>query len=339
MTYTPEATISAFFNARNAGDDFKGLNSSIEGRTSDRIIQGIPEFLKEAGRDYGILKKPALYRFPSPTGDGDEIAEAEGQYHLVRSNDYKVVSEHTVTGQYDPLCLVDIGQEMQPFCDQGWATPDGVYDRDGSVEILTLRLDAGQLDEMPDGDYLHYLCIVNPHGKGKAQGKVISWRVVCANTFARAVSASYSFAISHRVATDTQGKTRERFKDAVARWEDAQNQIRKLAERIERLSAVKISVADATKLADDLLGIRADADKLSTNKENKKDAILASFNNPKLGTYGANAWDFMNAVTYLTSNGPGSKVQGIKRVVRNIEPNGTGFKLESEALALVETLA
>jgi hypothetical protein len=331
--------IQAFFNARKQGDDFRGLNSSIEGRTSDRIIQGIPEFLREAGRDYGILKKPSLYRFPSPIGDGtDEIAEAEGQYHLVRSSDYKVVSEHSVTGQYDPLCLVDIGAEMQPFADQGWATPDGVYDRKGSTEILTLRLDGGQLEEMPDGEYLHYLCIVNPHGKGKAQGKIISWRVVCANTFARAVSASYSFAISHRVATDTQGMTKQRFSDAVKRWEDAKIQIRKLSERIEKLSAVKLSASDAEKLADDLLDIRADDEKASTNKQNKKDAILSSFNNPKLGTFGANAWDFMNAVTYLTSNGPGSKVQGVDRVVRNIEPNGTGFKLESEALSLVETL-
>lgn len=330
------AEIKGYFNPVKDGDTFKGLNSSIDGEVSPTVIQGIPAFLKAAGRDYFIKKAPAFQRF------GGEFAEVENQFHLVRSTDERVVSPHTVSDQYAPLSLMDIAEELQPWCDQGWATPDGVYSaRNESLEILSLRLDAG--GNLPEGEkFMHYAIFQNPHGSGgTAKGKVISWRIVCCNTFAAAVSAASDFTVTHRVAAGDHEMQNEimaqRAKDAVNAWSKVQKHIADLAERINVWSSAKITAKDAAMLTDKLLGI-TDLEKASTRAKNRRDAILSGFNLPQFGTNGATAYDWINAVTFINSsplapiNSPkNSKVSGVDRAVRTLDPNGSGFKLEQDA--------
>jgi len=328
--------VRAFFN--NLGDGNKPrLGCRIEAAFAESRIASVPEFIRAAGRDYTIRRSPAYVEVMGQT------RLVPGQFHLVRSSDNSVVSSHTVTGQYDPLSLVDIAEEVQPFADQGWATPDGVYDvRDGQLEVLSLRLDAGAL-EVPKSDdaseMLHYLVIVNPHGLGRAQGKLITFRIVCANTFAAAVSAGYDFMVTHKVRDGVVGITRSRFEYAVSTWKKLQEHIAGLSKRINRFIAVPVNVDKALMLSNALLDIKSDDD-ASTRRKNQRTAIMDGFNAPSAGTFGRTSWDWLNAVTSYTSNGTAdSKVDLLARLTRNIESTGSGFTLELKAVKLVEELA
>lgn len=336
------ATIKGFFNPKKQGDDFKGLNASIEGAVADRVIQDIPGFLKAAGRDYFIKKSPVYQMF------GNEFAEVENQYHLVRSNDDRVVSPHTVSGQYAPLSLMDIADELQPWCDQGWCTPDGVYSgRNESLEVLTLRLDAGEGD-LPNGErFMHYIMFQNPHGSGgTAKGKIISFRIVCANTFAAAVSTKADFAISHRVAAGDHEQQQlimaSRVEGAVAAWKKAKEHIAALATRIDKLSSISMNNDGALALTNKLLGIN-DPEKASTRSLNRRDAIMGGWNSPEFGTNGKTAWDWINGVTFANSSpyaeaNRKSRVDAIDRMIRNVDTNGTGFKIEQNAEEIIADL-
>lgn len=342
------ATIKGFFNPRQKGDNFKGLNSTIEGEVAEDVIQDVPTFLKRAGRDYYIKKVPAYVN--DPFGGVDEqgnvvpaFREAENQYHLVRSNDHRVVSPHTVTDQYAPLSLMDMADEVQPWCNAGWATPDGVYEaRGGSLEVLSLRLDAG--GNIGGDEFIHYAVFQNPHGAGgKACGKIISWRIVCANTFAAAVSATADFKITHRVGAAEQdvqqGVMAERVKAAVDAWEQVKEHIARLSERVNRWQSSPLTKADATELANRLFGITNES-KAATRTKNRRDAVVTAFDSPQYGTNGANAWDWLNAVTFFTSSpyAPSNKkVDPIARTLRATDSNGSGFSLESKAERLIES--
>jgi len=135
-----KATISGYFNPRHEGDNYKGLgiNFGIEGAVADRVIEGLPEFLAAAGRNYDIKKVPAGVFDPmgGMDDDGNMVPawrEVENQYHLARSSDGSVVSPHTVTDQYAPLSLMDIAEEIQPWFDSGFVLPDGVYSTRGGA--------------------------------------------------------------------------------------------------------------------------------------------------------------------------------------------------------------
>ncbi len=335
-------TITAFFNPRTEGDTFKGLNGSIGGNTADRIIPSTHDFLREAGRDYYIKRLPAphplfLERFQE--NEDHEGLYLPDTYWLARSSDGQVVSPKTVTNQYGILSLMDIADEVQPFCDAGWATPDGVYDRNHSLEVLSLRLDAG--GEIAEGEnFLHYIVIQNPHGGGTAQGKIISWRIVCENTFAAAVSAGYDFTISHRKGREDEDKVaKDRLARAVSTWDNVQKHISKLSESINTWQGMPIEISDAENLTDKLLGIEGEKE-ISGQARNTKERILSAFSDPRNGTYGRSAWDWYNAVTFTTSNPEkGSKVDPITRVVRNVTPKASGFKTEDKARELILSLA
>ena len=334
--------IKGFFNPTKAGDTFKGLNSSIEGRVADRVIGDVQSFMREAGRDYYIKKVPAYQRLSS----GD-FAELENQFHLVRSTDERVVSPHTVTEQYTPLSLMEMAEEVKPWCDAGWCTPDGVYSaRNESLEVLSLRLDAS--GQLPDGErFIHYIVFQNPHGSGgTAKGKIISWRIVCANTFAAAITAKSDFAISHRTASGTlevqSAIMADRAKQAVTAWEQAKDHIGKLAEKINAWQSVPLQFADAKNLTERLLDIR-DEKNASQRSLNRRDAILGAFSMPQFGTNGRNAYDWLNGVTFVNSSpladaNKKSKVSAIDRAVRTIDVNGTGFALEQRAEKLLAEL-
>jgi hypothetical protein len=335
------ATINAFYNPTQNGDTFKGLFPSdpkFKGECADAIIRDLGKFLETSNRNYYIKKVPAYQAI----GDLDgmpQFAEAENQFHLVRSVDNHIVSPHTVTEQYAPLSLMDVAEEIAPWVQAGWATPDAVFEaRNGSLEVLVLRLDAN--GEITDGDfYVHYIVIQNPHGSGgKAKGKIISFRIVCCNTFAAAVSAASDFTISHRVARGSVEEQTaimaERTSTAIAAWDKVQSHIADLAARVNVWNAAPLTFADAEHLTDSLLGItKLDA---STRKKNMRDFILAAFSMPQFGTFGRTGYDWINGVTFINSSPnadsvKASKVSTIDRAVRNMDPNGTGFKLEQKA--------
>lgn len=333
------ATIKGFFNHVKEGDTFTGLNGSIDGTVANRVIHDLPTFLKEAGRDYYIRKEPVYQKFPGQ--NGPEFAEVANQFHLTRSSDDRVVSPHTVSEQYAPLSLMDIAEELEPWCQAGWCSPDGVYSaRNESLEVVSLRLDAGG-QELPEGEnFLHYIVFQNAHATGgTAKGKIISWRIVCANTFAAAVSATADFAITHRCAkgdpAEQQKIMADRTRDAVKAWEHAREHIRKLSDRINTLAGIPLAYSDAEELTNRLLGI-TDVEKASTRSVNRRDAILAGFSMPKFGTNGRTAWDWINGVTFVNSSpfadvNKKSKVTGLDRTVRNVDANGSGFKFEQSA--------
>lgn len=334
------ANIKAFYNPTRDGHKF--FPFGFDGECADAIIGDLQKFLEKANRNYYIKKAPVFQRF-----GGGEIAEVENQFHLVRSVDEKVVSPHTVTDQYAPLSLMEVAEEVAPWVQAGWATPDAVFEaRNGSLELLALRLDAQ--GEITDGDfYVHYIIIQIPHGVGgKAKGKIISFRIVCQNTFAAAVSAAADFNISHRIAAGDQDMQREimlqRTKDAVAAWEQVREHIRILSEKVNVWRSIPLTFADAANLTDQLLEIK-NIEKASTRSKNRRDAILAAFSMPQFGTFGQNANDWLNGVTFVNSSplaeaNKKSKVTAIDRAVRNVDPNGTGFLLEHRAEAILEKL-
>lgn len=337
--------IQAYYNPTKEGDTFKGLfpsNPNFKGQCADAIIHDLGTFLKKAQRDYYIQKAPVFQKFDS------QFAAVENQFHLVRSSDQRVVSPHTVTDQYAPLSLMDVAEEVAPWVQAGWATPDAVFEaRNGSLEVLALRLDAQ--GEITDNDfYVHYIIIQNPHGSGgKACGKIISFRIVCCNTFAAAVATKSDFYITHRVAAGDHEKQQtimaQRTKDAIAAWEKVQDHIRILSEKVNRWQNMPFQAIDAKELTNKLLDITNDDDS-STRSVNKRDAIVSAFNMPNFGTYGKNAYDWLNAVTFVNSSpfadiNAKSKVGAIERAVRNMDPNGTGFALEARAEGLLATLA
>jgi len=335
-----QTKIKGYFNARHAGDKFTGLNGSIEGQVSDRVIGNLFDFLKTAGRDYYVRKAPVFQKFD------DNFAEVENQFHLTRSSDSRVVSPHTVTESYAPLSLVDMAEELQPWCEAGWCQPDGVYSaKNESLEILSLRLveDAGIV--MPGNEkFLHYIVFENVHATGgKAKGKIITWRIICANTFAAAISAASDFTITHRVAKGSGEEQAaimaERVKDAVAAWEQAKSHIARLAEKVGVWQSKSMSKGEAVSITNRLLAIASD-EGASTRSVNKRDAIVAAFNMPSVGTFGKTAWDWINAVTFANSSplaemNRKSKVDAVDRLVRTTTVNGTGFRDEARAEELL----
>ncbi len=341
-----KAKIKGFFNPLQAGDTFKGLNSSINGTVASRVHSNLFEFLKDAGRDYFVKKVPVGVLDPTGAIDGNGLVvpgwiEVENQFHIVRSNDNRVVSPHTVTESYAPLSLMDMAEELQPWCDQGWCSPDGVYSaKDESLEVLSMRLDAGGIEFPGKEKFHHYVVWENTHATGgKGKGKIISWRIVCANTFAAAISARSDFQITHRVAKGSPEKQQEimveRVKKAVAAWSQVKEYFARMAEKIGLWQGISMTKDQAVKLSNSLVGIDNEED-APTRSVNKRDAIVEAFNMPAAGTEGRTAWDWINAVTFVNSSpmadiNKKSKVDVTDRLVRTTTVNGTGFKQEAEA--------
>jgi hypothetical protein len=333
-----DMSITAYFNPRNEGDTSTGLLGPIDGTCGDHVEQNLHTFLKDAGRDYGVQLRHSGVQ--QADGSWEPI---KNQFHICR-DDRTVISPTTVTKSYGPLSLMDIADELQPFCDAGWATPDGVYDRAGYLEVLGLRLDAGG-DALPNGEkFLHYIIVQNPHGAGgKVRGKIIDFRIVCANTFAMAVSRSHDFEVTHRVsrkAEDANGIVKQRLAFQVEQWENVQEHIKRLSETIDVFSGHQLSEADALGLTDRLLGLDGKPiSSASTRSQNKRDAIMAGFNNVEMGTNGVSLWDWNNAVTSFLSSPKAestvtSKVSALDRTTRNISPDGSGAKVEALATRL-----
>jgi hypothetical protein len=341
--------ITGFFNARTDTDQAaKSIFLGVEGETSDRIISDLPTFLETAGRDYGILRKPALVRDPFGGVDAqgnvcEAIREVDNQYHLSRTSDGRVVSPHTVTKQYAPLTLMDVATEIKPWLDAGWVTPDAVFSgKNESLELLCLRMDANGM--LPNGEqWQHYIILRLPHAAGgKCKGQVVNFRPQCSNVYA-AIGRGNEFTISHRISSKMDDAERQaamlaRVKMAKNAWKTAQDHIEVLARKVNAWSGKALTVTQAVNLTNTLLGIKS-LDDASGVAKNKQEAILNGFDLPEFGTHGATLYDWVNAVTFYTSspNSPvvaKSTVNPIDRMIRNVDPQGTGFKMEDAAQKL-----
>lgn len=342
--------IKAFFNKRADTDtNAESMFCGIEGDTTQKTHSNVLDFLGEADRAYGIHRVPALVN--DPFGGVDESGnivsaarEVENQFHLIRSSDGHVVSPKTVSKQYAPFALADLAAEIQGWCDQGWATPDAVYDgKDGSLEILTLRLDAGGVT-MPDGkQWDHHIILRVPHGTGgKVTGTLASFCQTCSNTFG-AQGRGREFVIPHRISgkmsnLEIQLAMGQRAQMAVQTFETVKNYIAGMADRLNSWQNCVIGADGIETMTHDLLGIKK-GDDLKGGTQNKLDAILDAANLSEFGTHGNTVADFVNAVTFYNSSpfadvNKKSKVSGIDRMIRNIAPDASGWKLEQKALAL-----
>lgn len=333
----------AFFNAQN--DAATGIRMSVKGTLSDKLYHSLPEFLAAGKRDYGIRRVQAIHP--------ETQAPITNQFVLLRSDDRRIVGPKNVSKSYAPMSLMDIAAEVQPFCDAGWATPDSVFgggflpDGGESVEILCVRLDAGGI-EMPEGEKLiHYMILINPHNGRKAQGKFISYRPWCKNMFSALLSGAYDFAIPHRVAReeDHAAIMQERIKTAIETWDNFKKKIRRLADRIGVWNGLPLAANDVRNLTDRLLEIEGEPEAaISGRSKNKRDTILAAFHRPDIGTHGRSAYDWLNAVTFAVSSpdcglNSESKTPAGDRIIRAVDPLGSGFEMERAARILVDSLA
>ena len=343
--------ITGYFNARQAADaDKQQIFAGVKGETSEDIIENLPDFLKAAGRDYGVLKVPALTN--DPFGGVDDngnvvpaIRQVENQFHLQRTSDGCVVSPHTVTKQYAPLTLLDIATEVKPWLDAGWVSPDAVYGgKNESLELLCLRMDgAGELREA----FQHYIIFHNPHGAGgKAKGRILTFNTTCANAYA-SIGRGFEFEVTHRISAkltveEQAEEMLKRTRNAAAAWERAQEYIKQLSSKIEMWEDSALSLSAARGLTLKLLKI-TDLSKAKTRSVNRYNDIMSAFNMPQFGTNGQTAFDWYNAITFVNSSQNADSVQNstvssVDRMIRNTDANGSGFKLECSAEDMLNRL-
>jgi len=342
--------IKAFFNKRADTDtNAESMFCGVDGDVSEKTHSNVLEFLGEANRAYGIERVPALVMDPHGGLDmwGNIVPtnrEVENQFHLIRSSDGHVVSPKTVSKQYAPFALADLAAEIQGWCDQGWATPDAVYDgKDGALELLTLRLDAGGV-AMPDGkQWDHHIILRVPHGTGgKVTGTLASFCHTCANTYA-AQGRGRELMIPHRISgkmsnEEIQFAMAERAQMAVHTFESVKEYIAGMATRMNAWQNCVVNASGIETLTDALLGIKKDDD-LKGGLQNKRDAILNASDLSEFGTHGKTVADFVNAVTFYNSSpfadvNKKSQVSGVDRMIRNVAPDASGWKLEQKALIL-----
>lgn len=328
--------LNGFFNP-----DSKSNNFGIEGKTADRTISRIDDFLEAGNMNHYVKKVQA--RHPILVNDQGDPSLVENQYFLIRSTDNRIVSPKTVSDQYTPLSLIDLAEELQYLCDQGWATPDAVYTaKNESMECLALRFDLGDDEE----EFTHYLFVSNQHGVGgTAKGKIITFRPCCEN-ISGSLYRSRDIVMGHRVASgdhDLQNEImKERITFAVSTWKQVQDHVKALSEKVNTWKDMPLAQNDFEEMTNNLLGIR-DIEKASGKAVNRRDAILAATKMPQFGTEGKTVYDWYNAVTFTNSSpnaevNKKSKVSPIDRLVRNTESTGTGFRLESKAVSLIEAM-
>jgi hypothetical protein len=343
--------ITGYFNARQEGDtNAPSMFAGVTGTTSEEVFTDIKAFLAAANRDYGILRVQS--QVLDPFGGTDEtgeivpaIREVENQYHLTRTSDGRVVSPKTVSDQYHPMTLMDLAEEIQGWVDDEWCTPDAVFaGKNESLEIFSLRLDGG--GELENGEqWTHQIVFRLPHGVGgKCRGSIISFREQCSNTFG-AMAFGKEFVIGHRMSAKMTEDERaaamaKRAKDAATAFKVAQKHIEELEKRIALWESTPITFAQAEALTDSLLDItNIDDPKLSTRKKNRREAILEGFNMPRWGTMGDTLYDWFNGVTFENSS-PNSEavkkstVETTDRMIRNVDPNGSGNKHEAKAVRM-----
>ena len=302
------------------------------GTVPTETITNLADFLREGGMFYDVEKRPAFQELDGMNDNGEAVKiyrPVENQFHLVRSDDGKIVSDKTVSAQYDPMDPKKTCDIIQAFCEQGFATPDGAFSLyNGNSEVISLALD--YQDPIESGSvWKHFLVVQNSHGSGKFRGKLTSIRVVCDNAVTAAFARGADFAIAHK------GQTFDRVKYAVETWSRVRDYLRTMGQKYGKLLVCPV---DINACVDDILEIKA-GEKISTQLENKRDELIRLANGGSPGTAGKTAADVFNAVTYWASyntGGKGSKDER-ERFASNLD--GTRAKFTQAALDKLLVLA
>lgn len=259
------------------------------------VVRGrmpLPEFLVAGRMNYLPILREVFVQDPDGT-----FRVVPGQFSIVRPDDGKILSPHTVTKKYHIVSPMMLAEPIAPFVNQGFASWDAAFTlHEGHSEVISARLD--DISEPIDGDDSEtewYLTGQNYHGTSKVRYVLCGNRTVCANTVALAFSGGSDLAFSHTASVA------DRIANAPAIWEKARVAIKNHAAKLSRLN----KRTDIPATVDALLGIVA-GEKVPTRLANKRDSIvLAASNSP--GTNGQTLLDIFNGITYLGTHDTGGK--------------------------------
>jgi len=275
--------------------------------------------------NYEVRKEQA-----TRTNSKGAVVEIPGQYHLVRSTDEAVISPSTVSDRYVATNPTKMVAPLEPMISEGWISPNNCFlFKEDSYEVITFRLDAGQLPEKGNingESWYHFLSLHNHQGGGgQARGSIHSHRVVCENTAMMAAQMA-SFAIRHT------GQFDANYEWAIKTWKKLQEEIRKLSQRMTVLADTTITPNEAVKVIHEIYGVDGKSeDDISTRTKNELDFAIREFSNPRRGTAGKTLADVYNAITSTNSHytPAKSKETELQRVSTMLDPQGSRHKLEA----------
>lgn len=254
----------------------------------------MPEFLERAKMGYDVLKEQAT----RVNAEG-VVVDVPNQFHLVRSDDQRVVSPSSVTARYFVRTPTDLATVLDPIVQNGlgiWDTGFTLYG--GQSEVVTVRLcDIKAKPGCDSSDWIYYFIAQNYHGSGKARFKLAGNRVLCANTVAQAFASGADLAMVHSKSIG------QKFADAPKMWEAAAKAIEAHCEKLAKLD----KVVNVPETIDELLAIDDDS---TTQQKNRRDRIVAAAHMPTMGTHGRTLYDIFNAVTFDNTHNTGGKSGG-----------------------------
>jgi hypothetical protein len=263
---------------------------------ADASLTQISELLEQQNMAYGVTKVPATYSW-----DG-AVRSADNEFHLCNADNGDCLSGQTVTKTYKVLTPSDIAADFQWFVDQGYARPFSAFTTSTGIETVALVLNPDLFSGV--NGYTGFILGQNKQGQKGATGSLFVYRQVCSNGM-MGWAKDASFSIAHR------GNVKQKFTDRTREWARIQKTFQDMDRRMTELSGVPMTFEQFTKAADALHGTRVEGDVIidvktlqpaSTRKRNIREEILAATNMPSMGTNGASAADFYNAVTYRLSH-------------------------------------
>lgn len=264
---------------------------SLSRSVPEDAVRDSNKFLEAMGLDYSVEKVPALvgedaYR------DGPE--QVPSQYHLRRDSDGRIVSLHTVRKIYTPLQPSDITSIFDYLVAEGFGEYAGAWQsHGGATETIAVKMKIQAKVPGDQSDLHYYLLGRNRHTLGSIQFAGTCWRPWCQNMFARIFDAGVTFRHTTNV------RNRMAFAETMYK-----RTVKRIEETVEVLADLhKIKVADhggLERVVDRLLGIRP-GDRISGQKESRKDDLLRRCQRPDLGIFGHSLYDVFQAVTNQTT--------------------------------------
>jgi len=175
----------------------------------------LAQFLETARMSYVPELRPTFYG----AADGAAVS-IPGQYAIVRSDDGRVLSPHTVSKRYSVVSPAMLAEPIATWVDQGFASWDAAFTLyDGHSEVITARLDDISVPVDGDDSVTEWFLVgQNFHGTSKVRFKVAGNRVVCSNTVAVAFAGGSDLAFSHTASVA------ERITSATTAWESARDE-------------------------------------------------------------------------------------------------------------------
>jgi hypothetical protein len=248
------------------------------------------DFLRLAKMDYQIATEQVTREI------GGTRIIVPNQFHIVRSDDQRVVSPSTVTEQYVTRQPSDAVEIVDDIVQAGLGVYDAAFTLyGGQSEVVTVRLVDIEEEVLCDGSkWMTFLVIQNYHGTGKMRGKIVRHRVVCHNTVTSGFAGGADWAFTHKKSI------KEKSAGIPKMWQQAADAVREHCQRLAKLDKV-VSIPDTI---DQLLAID---DEATTQQKNRRDAILRAANDPSNGTFGKTLYDIFNAVTFYTTHHAGGK--------------------------------